>query len=372
MLQMLLESYTPGSYKSLKRVICGGEALTSDLMDHFFNKLEAEFYNIYGPTETTIGATYWKCKPGYQGNTVPIGRPVTNTKTYILDANLNPVSVGVTGELYIAGVSLARGYLNRADLTAEKFVPDPFSFDPGERLYRTGDVARYLPDGSIEFLGRLDHQVKVRGFRIELSEIEGVLREQANVRDAAVVVREDAPGNKRLVAYVASSEKSADSTDELRRFLKERLPEYMMPAQIIFMDGLPLTANGKVDRKALASPEITEAAETSYVEPRSLIEKEVAAIWSEVLTVERVGIYDNFFDLGGDSLLATRVVRRLGEKLQMDIPLLLLFKHSTVAGLTEAVVGKIPLEPDNAMKDLGKLTSLRQVLTELEQLSKKD
>jgi acyl carrier protein len=254
---------------------------------------------------------------------------------YLLDEGLNPVPVGMEGELYIGGDGLARGYLNRPDLTAERFIPDPFSKTPGARLYKTGDRARRLPDGAIQFLGRNDFQVKLRGFRVELGEIETVLTSHPGVKEAVATVREE--GEKRLVGYIVAKE-PAPAPHELRRFLRERLPEYMVPSTFVFMDRLPLTPNGKLDRRALPVPEQTRPElEETFVAPRTPVEERVAGIWAEVLGLERVGVYDNFFNLGGHSLLATQVVSRVREAFQVETPLRVFFETPTVAGLAVAV-----------------------------------
>ena len=251
---------------------------------------------------------------------------------------LRLVPIGVAGNLYIGGVGLARGYLNRPDLTAEKFIPDPFGAKPGARLYKTGDLARHLPDGSIEFLGRADHQVKIRGFRIELGEIESVLRQHPAVRESIVVAEEDATGEKRLVAYVVGKRGLPPTGNELRNFLKAKLPEYMLPAAFVALEALPLTPNGKVDRRALpASNRTRPELEKGFVAPRTPEEELVAEIWAQVLGIERVGIYDDFFELGGHSLLATQAVSRIREAFAVEIPLRRLFEVPTVAGLAASI-----------------------------------
>jgi amino acid adenylation domain-containing protein len=296
--------------------------------------------NNYGPTENTVVTTWSTVATPMTNDTPPsIGKPIANTKIYILDANLHPVPVGVPGELYIGGIGLARGYLRRPDLTAEKFIPHPFSHEPGARLYKTGDLARYLPDGNIEFLGRTDDQVKIRGFRIELGEIEAILGQHPAVMETVVMAREESPGDKRLVAYVVPRQEGASTISELRSFAKEKLPEYMVPSTFVFLDRLPLTPNGKVDRKALPTPDQKRPKlEEVYVAPRNPVEEIIAEIWAEVLKVGKVGIHDNFFDLGGHSLLATQVMSRVREAFQLDLPLSRLFENPTVAGLAVQLV----------------------------------
>ena len=296
--------------------------------------------NTYGPTETTVEATLHEPAAGDDGPTsgldLPIGRPLANTRVYVLDRHLNPVPTGVPGELYIGGEGLARGYLGRAGLTAERFVPDPFSGEPGARLYRTGDRGRYRTDGNLEFLGRFDYQVKIRGFRVEPEEVETALARHPAVREGAVVAREDTPGDRRLVAYVVPAGDQALGSGELRSFLRDRLPEPMVPSAFVFLDALPLTPNGKVDRRALPAPDYTRPdGDEAFVAPRTPIEERVAAIWAAVLKLDRVGVHDSFFALGGHSLLATQVVARLRAAFGVELPLRGLFEAPTVAGLAE-------------------------------------
>jgi thioesterase domain-containing protein/acyl carrier protein len=272
------------------------------------------------------------------GSSVPIGRPIANTQVYILDAQLQPVPIGVPGQLYTGGDGLARGYLNRPELTAEKFISDPFSEDPAARLYKTGDLARYLPDGSIEFLGRIDHQVKIRGFRIELGEVESVLGRHPAVEEAVVIAREDVPGDKRLVAYVVASHEPTPSFSELRSFLKEKLPDYMIPSAFVDLGSLPLTPNGKVDRKALPAPDRNriQPAE-ALVAPRDDLELQLTKIWEKVLGVKNIGMKDNFFDLGGHSLLIVRLFDRIQKIFGKDLPLATLFQAPTIGQLARII-----------------------------------
>ena len=323
---------------ALRAVMSGGEALTPDVVADFGRLSNAKLYNVYGPTETIIDSAYWLCDGSTGPSTVPIGRPIPNARVYILDANLRPLRIGITGELYIGGVSLARGYLNLPGLTAEKFIPDPFSSDPGKRMYRTGDLARYLPDGNIQYLGRGDYQVKVRGFRIELGEIEAALAQHRSVVQALVTVDESSLGEKRLAAYVVVQPGCAPTAIELRTFLKDKLPEHMVPAFFVMLDSLPLSSNGKVDRRAL--PPLVETQpgpDRVFAGSRTPTEEILVDIWSQVLGVERVSIYDDFFDLGGHSLLATQVVSRIRETFQVEMPLRRLFETPTVAGLAEGL-----------------------------------
>ena len=444
MLQVFLEEKNVGICTSLRRVICSGEALPFDLQERFLDRLHAELHNLYGPTEAAIDVTFWACtREKYQG-IVPIGRPIANTQIYILDTRLNPVPVGVPGELHIGGVNLARDYLNRPELTAEKFIQNPFSDDSKSRLYKTGDLTRFLSDGNIEYLGRLDHQVKIRGFRIELGEIEAILTSHSEVRETVVVTLEDAHGNKRLAAYIVptlvpdrvpyqcnclidferdmlkvrTEDISFDgvslvgvpltfckaqhirlqlrlpgdsqvrwlkgevtwchgkqagihfllSPDEqvlvrqsveyvlesqgflrflkrtvsanLRNYLKQKLPDYMIPSSLVFRNSFPLTPSGKVDRRALPAPErISPDLEGDFVAPRSPIEKMLAKIWADLLDVERIGIHDDFFELGGNSLIVTRLASRLRDNFQVELSISKLFETPTIAELT-AVIGK--------------------------------
>jgi amino acid adenylation domain-containing protein len=294
--------------------------------------------NVYGPTETTVTNTIyeWAGEQALQSaGSVPIGRPVANTRMYILDKYLYPVPIGVAGEVYISGDSMARGYLNRPELTAEKFIPDHFANKPGGRLYKTGDVGRFLDDGNIEFLGRIDQQVKVRGFRIELGEIESILSQYPGLREVVVIAREDVAGDKSIVAYMVANGDNAPTTSELRSYVQSKLPDYMVPSWFIPLEELPLTSNGKVDRKRLPAPTQTRPEiDEQFVAPRTPIEEAVAAIWSKVLGIEQIGIYDQFFELGGHSLLATQVVSRVRDMFEVDLTLRNLFEKPTVADLS--------------------------------------
>jgi acyl carrier protein len=274
---------------------------------------------------------------------------------------LNPTPIGVYGELHIGGAGLARGYLNYPELTAEKFLPNPFNAEAGARLYKTGDLARYLPDGNIEFVGRIDHQVKIRGFRIEPGEIEAVLRQHPSVRDVLVTAREDASSGKRLVAYVVLERDVSLSISELRNSLKEKLPDYMVPGAYVFLESLPLTSTGKIDRSALPAPDQSRPEqETLFVPPATPEEEIIAGIWAQVLRLDRVGVHDNFFDLGGHSLLAIQVVSRVGNAFKVEVPLRVLFEHPTVVGLASSLAAQVNRPHDGEMVD---------ILSELESLS---
>ncbi|MBU0754709.1 MAG: amino acid adenylation domain-containing protein, partial [Planctomycetes bacterium] len=332
--RMLLDAGWSG--KSDLKVLCGGEALSRELADTLLARSRS-VYNLYGPTETTVWSALWKVEPG--PGTVLIGRPIANTEIFLLDEHLEPVPVGVPGELCIGGHGLAVGYLHRPELTAEKFIPHPFSRETGARIYKTGDLARYLPDGRIECLGRLDHQVKVRGFRIELGEIEAALAGHEKVKRCVVVAREDRPGDKRLVAYIVPEGDQAPGLVELRPHLKKSLPDYMVPAAVVLMETLPLTPNGKIDRRALPAPASEETGTARiYTAPRTPVEEKIARIWAEVLGLDQVDIYEDFFDLGGHSLLATQLAARIREAFEIDLPLRSIFLESSVAGLASKIV----------------------------------
>ncbi|GET41100.1 amino acid adenylation [Microseira wollei NIES-4236] len=416
MLQIFLEEQGLETCQSLRQVMCSGEALPWQLQERFFTRLNAELHNLYGPTEAAVDVTFWRCNseigagkmptpqnqsnscgvgagkmptPQNQSNScgvgvppapradegdfckrsiVPIGRPIANTQIYLLDANLQPVPVGVPGELHIGGVGVARGYLNRPDLTAEKFISNPFR--ASAKLYKTGDLARYLPDGTIEYLGRIDRQVKIRGFRIELGEIEAALQQHPNLREAIVLVREtkekslqvnlvndledtesiselrrflkgkpesEKPADKRLIAYCVKNEQPAPTVTELRRFLKTKLPEYMVPSAFVMLDALPLTPNGKIDRRNLPDPGVVRPdIEKAFVAPRTQIEATLAEIWSQVLGIEQVGIQDNFFELGGDSIRSIQV-RSQAQAKGLNFSLPDLFQHQTIEKLAQEI-----------------------------------
>ncbi len=322
--------------RSVITVNLAGEPLAQSVVDQLYAGGGVQrVFDLYGPTETTTYSTFTLCQ---RGGKTTIGRPIANTQIYLLDRHLQPVPIGVAGELHIGGVGLARGYHNRPELTAEKFIPNPFSAEPGARLYKTGDRARYLPDGNIEYLGRLDHQVKIRGFRIELGEIEAQLNQHPAVRAAAVLAREDTPGDKRLVAYVVARNESV-SAAELRTHLQLKLPHYMLPAAFVMLKTLPLTPTGKVDRKALPPPESCGCDPVqAYVAPRNPIEEVIAGIFQKVLKLDRVGIQENFFHLGGHSLIATQVISRVRHVFDVDLSFRSVFESPTVEGMTSSLL----------------------------------
>jgi amino acid adenylation domain-containing protein len=317
------------------KILCGGEALPLDLAQQLLPRA-ASLWNLYGPTETTIWSTCCQIEPANE--VISIGRPIANTQVYLLDPQLQPVPIGVPGELYIGGDGLARGYLNRPELTAERFIQHPFNDEAGARLYRTGDLARYRPDGTIEHLGRLDYQVKLRGFRIELGEIETVLARHPAVHQAVVVAREDVPGDKHLAAYVVARQGQTASVGDLQGLVMRQLPAYMVPSAFVLLDAFPLTPNGKVDRRALPVPQRARPViRKAPVAPRTQLEKLVTGIWSQILGVEYIGIHDDFIALGGDSLMAMQVIARLRKVLQVQVPLARFFEAGTVAELARVI-----------------------------------
>jgi len=329
---------------SLKYVIFGGEAVDPhQLLSWKQAYPDVKLVNMYGITECTVHVTFKELTDSDITDGVSnVGNPISTTTVYIGDSALRLLPVGVRGELYVGGDGLARGYLNRPDLTAEKFIPDPFTDQEGGRLYRTGDVARYLPNGDLEFLGRIDHQVKIRGFRIELGEVEAALAQHPSVRQLVVTTREEIPGEKRLVAYIVSNTEEF-VLDELRNFLRKKLPDYMLPVAFVRLNTLPLTPNGKVDHSALPAPTTSRPRLTEeYAEPRAPIEETLVSIWTEILDVERAGIFDNFFELGGHSLLATRVTSRIRDTFSVDLPIKRLFEEPTIAGLAQQISLLLP------------------------------
>ncbi|WP_141562233.1 AMP-binding protein, partial [Pseudomonas sp. ICMP 561] len=335
-----------------------GEALPYELQQQFRQRHSAQLHNLYGPTEAAIDVSYWACDEENDRHQVPIGRPIDNLQLYILDAFLEPVPQGVAGELYIGGVGLARGYHLRPGLTAERFVADPFT--AGERLYRTGDLARWRADGAIEYVGRIDHQVKIRGLRIELGEIEARLQGLESVEEAVVIAR-DTPQGKQLVGYVVVHGTEGNDSESLRRELLEHLPEYMVPAQILVLPAMPLSPNGKLDRKALPAPEFASGPR-GYVAPGTELEQQLVDIWQSVLGIEKVGITDDFFELGGHSLLLTQVGMTLRKRLNVELPLHSLFELSSI----QALAAHLQAQPDAAQNKQVDLDLMDELLGELE------
>jgi len=335
--ELILREARPRQLTSLRTVIVAGEPCPAELVQHHAETLpHAALFNEYGPTEATVWSSVYRFVPAVPFcGSVSIGRPVANTQIYVLDSQLQPVPIGVTGEVYIGGDGVARGYLNHSDQTAERFVPNAFNAKPGARLYRTGDLARFLADGNIEYIGRNDFQVKLRGYRIELSEIELALAQHPDVRESVVLANKT---NERLTAYVVLKEISSATTKQLKDFLKERLPEYMLPTSLVVLDELPLTTTGKVDRNALPTDQIGVEANENYLAPQTPLEQVLAGIFSEILSLERIGADDSFFDLGGHSLLATQILSRVREAFQLELPLRKFFRVPTVAGLATAIL----------------------------------
>lgn len=339
-LEALLTAATAQDLLPKARLILGGEACSWELIKHLQNLApECQIFNHYGPTETTVGVLTYKVEQiNLNFQTVPLGKPLANTQVYVLDSQLQPVAMGVPGELYIGGAFLARGYLNNPELTDEKFIAHPFSQQPQAKLYKTGDIVQYLPDGNIEFLGRIDQQVKIRGFRIELGEIEAVLAQYPNIQQAVVLLKADETGNQRLVAYVIPRQDVATTVQDWRSFLKARLPEYMIPALFLRLKTLPLTVNGKVDRQALPTPDFFNSkSENSFVAPREAIELQLKHIWEELLQVRPIGVKDNFFDLGGHSLLTVRLVAHIEKYFQRKIELSTLLQEPTIEHLASII-----------------------------------
>jgi acyl-coenzyme A synthetase/AMP-(fatty) acid ligase/acyl carrier protein len=324
----------------LRKLLVGGEALPAALAAQLLLNLRGELFNMYGPTETTV----WSAShPVREVNgSVPIGRPIANTQIHILDEHLHLATDSEPGELYIGGEGVARGYFNRPELTAERFVADPFNPHPKARLYRTGDIGRRRGDGAIEFLGRADHQIKLHGHRIELGEIEGVLSQHPSVRECVVHIWEAGPDDRRLAAYIvpANAAATAQSLD-LRRFLEAKLPGHMIPAAFVWLEKMPLTPNGKVDRKALPTPNPARPSlDAAYAPPKPGVEKRIADIWQEILRVETVGVNDNFFDLGGNSLLLMQTHARLCAALSVELPIVRFFEYPTIAALTQFLASR--------------------------------
>ncbi len=343
---------SPNPHPLARALVIGGEALSWEQLSFFRSSFPGtRLFNEYGPTETVVGCSVHEAPAdGPTSGPVPIGRPIDNTQLYVLDRSLQPVPIGVPGELYVGGAGVSRGYLNRPELTASSFLQDPFRAEPSARLYRTGDLCRYRPDGDLEYLGRLDHQVKIRGFRVEPGEIESVLAEHPSIREVVVLAREDTPGDRRLVAYLVAGDAPLPGEDELRASLKKRLPDYMVPSAFVALEALPLTPNGKVDRPALPAPDGDRAAlQTSFVAPRTPTEEGLSGIWAELLHVDRVGALDSFFDLGGHSLLAAQVIGRVRRLFGVDVPLRALFEAPRLSDLAAVIAGLV--DPDSMMEE---------------------
>jgi len=338
--ELLQLGYLPASAYVIN---LAGEALQKKLVHQLYErKTIKQVFNLYGPTEDTTYST-WGLMNRDDEESPTVGRPISNTQGYVLDRRGRPLPAGIPGELHLGGMGLARGYLGRPDLTAEKFIPDPFSVEPGARMYRTGDLVRYLPDGRIDFLGRIDHQVKIRGYRIELGEIEAVLNEYPSVKTCVVVARAEADDDKRLVAYIVARAGEEPSYLELRSFLRARLIEHMVPSAFVLLDEMPLTPNGKINRRALPAPEVSRPElEQRYVAPRNDIEVALVDMWQEVLGINEIGVSDNFFDLGGHSLKATRLLSKVRSIFRTQLPLSVVFEETTIEALARALVEHEP------------------------------
>ncbi len=332
MLQVFLQAKGMENFQSLKRVMTSGEALPVSLQERFFERLGCELHNLYGPTEAAIDVTFWQCQPQSQYQTVPIGRPIANTQIYILDQHLQPVPVDVVGELYIGGVGVARGYWRRPELTTERFVANPFATG---QMYKTGDLARYLPDGNIEYVGRIDDQVKIRGFRIELGEIESTLTQHPQISQVVVVAQTDNLNNKHLIAYIVSHQEPPTPT-ELRNFLRDKLPEFMVPSAFVCLNSFPLTPSGKIDRRSLPKPDFSNLiTHENFTPPRNDLERKLVQIWSEILQISEIDIRDNFFEIGGNSLLALHLTNAIEQKFGRELSLSTLLTNSSIEKLAE-------------------------------------
>ncbi|MFJ7500098.1 amino acid adenylation domain-containing protein [Serratia grimesii] len=339
MLQLFLRHGEMAQCGSLRRIMCSGEALPLATVHRCLQQLpQAELHNLYGPTEAAVDVSSWQCHPNDERTLVPIGKPIANTQLHILDAQLQPLPPGVAGELHIGGIQVARGYLNRPELNAERFIADPFNPDPQARLYKTGDLARWLPDGNIEYLGRNDFQVKIHGVRIELGEIEQQLRQCEGVEDAAILAREDGHGGKRLVAYVVAPDEGSHST-QWRHQLQQHLPDYMVPSTFVRLKALPLSPNGKLDRKALPAPAATTQVSLQYEAPQTALEQQLAALWSELLGVAQIGLDDDFFELGGHSLHAIQLLVKL-KRCGYPVVIKTLFAHPTLRAQARALTAE--------------------------------
>src|SRR6185369_10911605 len=349
--QFLAQSGVAQGCQSVRQVMCSGEALSLELQERYFEVLSAPLHNLYGPTETAVDVTSWECqREGERGTSVPIGEPIANVEVYVLDEQLRLAPVGVVGQLYLGGVCVGRGYVRQPGLTADRFIPHPYSRVGGERLYRTGDEGRYRADGNLEYVGRADQQVKLRGYRIELGEIEAVLQQHESVSEAAVLVHPYEEGHKQLVAYVVSASETQPATSELRQFMQQRLPIYMLPSVFMFLDAFPLTTSGKLNRKALPAPDSTRPElDREFVAPRTSGEEVMAQIWAQVLGVEEVGVHDNFFELGGDSIISIQIVARARQQ-GLAISARQLFQYQTIAEL--ASVATVAETTDAAQGDL--------------------
>ncbi|MBC8952379.1 non-ribosomal peptide synthetase [Xenorhabdus sp. PB62.4] len=356
MLQSFLHYIPTGRCLSLRQILCSGEALPYALQQQCLSHFpHTELHNLYGPTEAAIDVTAWKCVPDRYIGQVPIGHPISNIQIYILDTYGEPVPIGAAGEIHIGGVGVARGYLNLPELTAERFITDPFRPDPDARLYKTGDLGRWLPDGSIAYLGRNDFQVKIRGLRIELGEIETCLTQCADIREAVVIARENDTGDKRLVAYLIPNKDCTPTISQLREQLSKHLADYMIPSAFVMMEAFPLSPNGKLDRKSLPAPDHSAMSTREYVAPEGETEEQLAIIWQELLGLDRISRYDNFFELGGHSLLVLQLQSQIKKTLDVELSIYQLFSHPTLCQLEECIVDALLLQFDSeSLQDIYK------------------
>ena len=336
MLSVFLSHPDTSKCSSLKRVICSGEALSFELQQRFFNCLPRELHNLYGPTEAAIDVTYWKCNQGYRSNIVPIGKPIANIEIFVLDEFMQQVPVGVNGELHISGIGLARGYYNRQELTKEKFIANPYSDDMNSRLYKTGDLVRFLADGNIEYLQRIDNQIKLRGFRIELGEVEAMISRAPGINETVVVMRKGATGDEYLVAYVTLTDKNL-SAAEILGYSKEVLPAHCVPSAIVILKEIPLTPNGKINHKGLPEHSFNLQGQNEVVPPRTPLERQLLTLWKELLALDNISITDNFFSLGGHSLLAVRLMASIESQLGQKLPLSALIQSPTIKSLAKLI-----------------------------------
>jgi amino acid adenylation domain-containing protein len=336
MLNAFLQEPESQTCMSLKRVFCSGEVLVPELQDRFFELFNAELHNLYGPTEAAVDVSYWDCSNSRGTGRVPIGRPVANTQLYVLDQGLRPVPIGVCGDLYIGGVQVGRGYLNNQELTRQCFLDDPFARIFGNKIYKTGDIARFLATGALDFIGRSDYQVKIRGNRIELGEIEKALSQHSLVQECVVVASRENAASLRLVAYIVPFSKEQPSASALRVFLMEKLPDYMIPSVFVCLDAFPHTTSGKIDRKALPKPEQSRQ-ETGvlYSPPSTKAEKRMADLWRQVLGAERIGVSDNFFEIGGDSLSSVQLALLIQKEFGTKVTATHVFQYSTIGSMTK-------------------------------------
>jgi amino acid adenylation domain-containing protein len=372
MLQIFLENDNLSRLQSLRRVICSGEALPYVLQEQFFSKCTCDLFNLYGPTEAAVDVTWWKCVRNDSRKIVPIGKPIANIRIYILDEKMNQVPIGESSELYIGGVGVARGYLNRQELTASKFIKDCFSNKPHAQLYKTGDICRYLDDGAIEYLGRVDDQVKIRGFRIEPGEIEKAICSFDGVKATVVVAKETADKSEKILVGYLLAEFDAIPVSDLRKHIAKHLPEYMVPSKFVKLDSLPLSPNGKVDKKALPEPKTDRPLlQQLYKTPDSEIEQKIASIWEAHLNLEPVGMDDNFFELGGTSLIAGMIINTIQNTISNQISIVSLFENPTVRTLSLAIKNSSNTESNSTSEHSDRIQMQKKMTNQMKWLKKK-